>query len=101
LQEVAAAEQQKVRAQAEELHKQQLQEFHRREAEALAQMAPELADPQKGAALRKAVYEYGIKAGYTPDQLSMATARDMVTLWKAQRYDAMQAAKKNVKVVPP
>lgn len=101
LQEVAAAEQQKVRAQAEELHKQQLQEFYRREAEALAQMAPELADPKKGAALRKAVYEYGIKAGYTPDQLSMATARDMVTLWKAQRYDAMQAAKQNVKVVPP
>lgn len=101
LQEVAAAEQQRVRQEQEALQKQQMAEFYRREAEALAQMAPELADPKKGAALRKAVYEYGIKAGYTPEQLSMATARDMVTLWKAQRYDAMQEARKNIKPVPP
>lgn len=101
LQEVAAAEQQKVRSQAEELQRHQVQEFQRQEAQALAEMAPELADPEKGAGLRKAVYEYGLKSGYTPDQLTMASARDMVTLWKAQRYDAMQSAKGKVKVVPP
>lgn len=101
LQEVAAAEQQKVRSQAEELQRQQVQEFQRQEAQALAEMAPELADPKQGAGLRKAVYEYGLKSGYTPDQLTMASARDMVTLWKAQRYDAMQSAKGKVKVVPP
>jgi len=102
LQEVAAAEQQKVREEHEKLQRAQLAEFYKREAEELNRIAPELSAPDdKGKALRKAVWDYAIKVGYTPEQLSMATARDMVTLWKAQRYDAMQEARKNIKPVPP
>jgi hypothetical protein len=101
LQDAAKAEQEKVRLEHKKIADEQAAEFARQQSEILREKAPELADPQKGAGLRKALFEYAVDSGYTPEQLSLASATDMVTLWKAQRYDALQKAKATAKVVPP
>lgn len=89
---------------AEELSRQQqaaMQEVSAHEAQELERLAPELAaKTPKAAEMRKAIHRYGVEQGYTPEMLSQASARDVVTLWKAQQFDAAQKAKANVKTVP-
>lgn len=101
LQELAAAEQAKAREEQGRLQQEQAQAFYREQSQALREMAPELADGEKGARLRKGVFEYAVTQGYTQEQLNMASARDMVTLWKAQRFDAVEKAKSAAKPVAP
>jgi hypothetical protein len=76
------------------------QEYWATEAQELARIAPELADGPKAKETRKAIFGFAQKLGYSPDELEMASAKDMVTLHKAMLYDAQQAAKKAVQVVP-
>jgi hypothetical protein len=100
-QEIAAKEQARIRAEHERVTSAQVEIYQREQAQKLLELAPELAAADdKGKAARKAVYDYGLKAGYTKDQLAQASAADMVTLSKAQKYDAMQAAAKAAKPVP-
>lgn len=99
LQETAAKEQADAQNKLHQLTQQQRTQFYQAEAEALAVLDPELADREKGAPLRKAVFEYASKSGYSPEQLTMASARDLVTLRKAMAYDAAQAAKAKATIV--
>jgi hypothetical protein len=103
LQENAATEQAKVRREHEALSKQQQQTFWTEQAQALKDLAPELAaSTPEAKAHRQAAADYGLKHGYTKAQLDNCTARDLVTLSKAQRYDAAMAAKTTARtVVPP
>jgi len=105
-QEIAAAEQKRVRGELERQQEAQRSQYLQAEAAELQRMATEAGVPvlaastDEGRSMRKAVYEYGIKAGFTAEMLSQASAKDMLTLWKAQQYDAAKAAKSAVKPVP-
>lgn len=99
LQETAAREQADAQGKLQQLSQQQRTQFYQAEAQLLAEMDPELADREKGAPLRKAVFDYASKSGYTSDQLTNASARDLVTLRKAMAYDAAQAAKAKATIV--
>lgn len=101
LQEKARAERAMVAKEYQQHEQVRMQEFHAHEAQELARIAPELAaNTPKAAEMRKAVHKYGVDTGYSPEMLKQASARDIVTLWKAQQFDAAQKAKANVKIVP-
>jgi len=101
LQERAKAERARTAHEHQQLEQARLHEFHAHEAQELARIAPELAaSTPKAVEMRKAVHKYGVETGYTPEMLKQASARDIVTLWKAQQFDAAQKAKANVKIVP-
>lgn len=101
--EVATAEQARVRQERDAEAQRQMETYWQEQAQQLAQLAPELAAGTETArAQRRAVYDYGIKSGYSKEMMDRASALDMVTLWKAQRYDAALAAKTNApKPTPP
>lgn len=101
--EVATAEQARVRQERDAEAQRQMETYWQEQAQQLAQLAPELAAGTETArAQRRAVYDYGLKSGYSKEMMDRASALDMVTLWKAQRYDAALAAKNNApKPAPP
>lgn len=105
-QEVATAEQTRVRAEMAKAQEEQKRAYFAEQSSELARIANEAGIPglaagtDEGRAMRKGVYDYGLKAGYTEDMLSMASAKDMLTLWKAQQYDAAKAAKTVAKPAP-
>jgi hypothetical protein len=98
--EQAGRERQRVAQERETIERNQWAGYMAEQDQVLRQAMPELYS-DKGPALRKQIFEYGQKQGYTPEQLHRASATDVMTLVKAQKYDAIQAAKKNVKPVPP
>lgn len=101
--EVATAEQARVRQERDAEAKAQMETYWQEQAQQLATLAPELAAGTETARnQRRAVYDYGIKSGYSKEMMDRASALDMVTLWKAQRYDAALAAKTTApKPTPP
>lgn len=99
-QDIAKSEQDRIRKEASDREQAAMKQFWSEQQQELQRLAPDLAaDTPQAKATRNAVADYGVKQGYTKEQLEMATARDMVTLWKAQRYDAAMAAKADVKPV--
>lgn len=98
--EVAAKERQKIQAEQKALSDAQFTEFSQNRAEELRAKAPELFGA-KGQEIGKQIQAYASELGYTPEQLRLATANDIITLWKAQKFDAIEAAKKNVRAIPP
>jgi hypothetical protein len=101
LQDKANAERSRVAQEQQQIRDVQMRDFYVHETQELARLAPELAaDTPKAAEMRKAVHKYGVDQGYTPDMLKVASARDLVTLWKASKFDAAEKARANVKVVP-
>lgn len=101
LKDKATAERSRVAQEAARIQEAQQQAYYRAEAEKLAELAPELAaSTPEAAKVRKDIYGFAQKLGYSPDELKMASAKDMITLHKAMLYDAQQAARKAVKVVP-
>lgn len=100
LQERARAERARNAKVYEQHIREQEREYLAEQAQELQRLAPDLAaNTLKAAEMRKAIHKYGVDSGYTPEMLSQASARDIVTLWKAQQFDAAQKAKANVKVV--
>jgi hypothetical protein len=99
--DLAGKERARVQAEMEQATQQQRRAFVQEQTEILRQVAPELLDGESGNQKRKQILEYGMKLGYSAEQLHGASANDIVTLWKAQKYDAIEAAKKQVKTVPP
>lgn len=99
--EIAAREQAVVRAEHERISKAQYDAYQQEQAKKLSELAPEIAaNDDKGKALRKAIFEYATKIGYSKDQLMGASAIDVVTLSKARKYDAMLSARASAKPVP-
>lgn len=99
-QDIAIAEQQRVRAEQQAAIEASQKQYWADQANQLRELAPELgSNDAKGAEARRAVYAYASELGYSKEQLSQASALDMVTLWKAQRYDAAMKAKAQAKPV--
>lgn len=88
------AEKQQAKEQAER------QQFEQEQKQELVKLLPEIADPVEGPKLAQAIYAYGQELGYDTETLGEALARDLVTLDKARRWDAAQAAAKAAKAKP-
>jgi hypothetical protein len=100
LKELAGKERQRVQAEYWRVSQAREAQFHLEREQRLREIAPELFS-EKGHETGKQIQQYATKSGYTLEQLKAATAVDIMTLWKAQRFDAIEAAKKGVKTVPP
>ncbi len=61
-------------------------DFVKAEEAKLAEVAPELADPEKGAERRKAVSEFLQSQGFAPAQLANITASELAIAHDAMRY---------------
>jgi hypothetical protein len=100
LRELAGKEREKVQRETDQTLAAMRDQFHRERSTQLRELAPELFGA-KGQEIGKQIQEYATTNGYSVEQLKAASATDIMTLWKAQKYDAIEAAKKSVKTVPP
>lgn len=73
--------------------------FMQREAAQLAEVAPDLADPEKGSERKKELGQYLAKQGVTTDQLKWASAGELALAYKAMMYDRLQAQPAHAKSV--
>lgn len=98
---IAAKERERVQAEARAIEEQQQRAWVIEQTETLRTLAPDLltSDGKFDKGKFQQIQDYGVKAGYSPQQLANASAIDVLTLWKAQRFDAIEAAKKAVKPV--
>lgn len=99
LKELAAKEREKIGKEQANIADAMHRQFQAEKEQQLREIAPELFG-KDGNKLGRQIQEYATQHGYTVQQLKAASATDIVTLWKAQRFDAIEAAKKNVKTVP-
>jgi hypothetical protein len=60
----------------------------------LAEIAPDLVDPEKGQERRTAVTKYLMDDGFAPDAIRDISAREMRLAYKAMRWDHAEAALK-------
>jgi hypothetical protein len=91
------AERQRIAEQQRQEQQQQLGSVIQAEARKLAEFLPEYADPEKGEAIRRSLREFGMKAGFSEQELSSVyDSRHVLTLYKAMQYDKLQAAKPSI-----
>ena len=91
------AERQRIAEQQRQEQQQQLGSVIQAEARKLAEALPEYADPEKGEAIRRSLREFGMKAGFSEQELSSVyDSRHVLTLYKAMQYDKLQAAKPSI-----
>ena len=63
----------------------------------LAEAIPEYADPQKGEVTRRELREFGLKLGFSEQELSgVYDSRQVLTLWKAMQYDKLVSSKPGI-----
>lgn len=98
--QIAQMRQQEQLAQQQAQEQAERQQFEQEQKQELVKLLPEIADPVEGPKLAQAIYAYGQEIGYDTDILGEAMARDLVTLDKARRWDAAQAAAKAAKAKP-
>lgn len=88
------AERQRIAMQQEQERQEQLGSVIQAEARKLAEIIPEYADPQKGDALKRDLREFGLKVGFSEQELAgVYDSRAVLTLWKAMQYDKLQSSK--------
>ena len=88
------AERQRIAEQQERERQEQLGSVIQAEARKLAEIIPEYADPQKGDALKRDLREFGLKVGFSEQELAgVYDSRAVLTLWKAMQYDKLQSSK--------
>lgn len=88
------AERQRIAQQQEQERQEQLSHVIQAEARKLAEVIPEYADPKKGEAMRRELREFGLKVGFSDQELAgVYDSRAVVTLWKAMQYDKLQSSK--------
>ena len=91
------AERQRIAAEQERDRHEQLGKVVQAEARKLAEAIPEFADPEKGESIRKQLREFGVKAGFSEQELAnVYDSRAVLTLWKAMQYDKLQSAKPGI-----
>jgi len=98
--EIAVKEREKIQKEQASIASAMDHQYQLEKEQQLREVAPELFGPN-GNKIGQEIQVYAKKLGYKPEQLRAASANDIMTLWKAQRFDAIEAAKKNVKTVPP
>ena len=88
------AERQRIAQQQEQERQEQLSSVIQAEARKLAEIIPDYADPKKGEAMRRELREFGLKVGFSDQELAgVYDSRAVVTLWKAMQYDKLQSSK--------
>jgi hypothetical protein len=91
------AEQARIADQQQREQQEQLGQVVQAESRKLAEVIPEYADPQKGETLRRELREFGIKAGFSDQELAnVYDSRAVITLYKAMQYDKLQSAKPGI-----
>jgi hypothetical protein len=91
------AERQRIAQQQDKERQEQLSSVVQAEARKLAEAIPDYADPQKGEAMRRELREFGVKAGFSDQELAnVYDSRAVLTLWKAMQYDKLQSAKPGI-----
>lgn len=88
------AQQEQARLQARQAQEAQaqLRKVVEEDHKVLIEKVPEWKDPAKWDQAKKQLRDYGIKLGYTQEQLDQVYhARDVLVLEKARRYDALMA----------
>jgi len=91
------AEQARIYEQQQREQQEQLGQVVQAESRKLAEVIPEYADPQKGETLRRELREFGVKAGFSEQELAnVYDSRAVLTLWKAMQYDKLQSAKPGI-----
>jgi len=91
------AEQARIYDQQQREQQEQLGQVVQAESRKLAEVIPEYADPQKGETLRRELREFGVKAGFSEQELAnVYDSRAVLTLWKAMQYDKLQSAKPGI-----
>ena len=91
------AEQARIAEQQQREQQEQLGQVVQAESRKLAEVIPEYADPQKGEALRRELREFGLKAGFSDQELAnVYDSRAVLTLYKAMQYDKLQSAKPSI-----
>ena len=91
------AEQARIYDQQQREQQEQLGQVVQAESRKLAEVIPEYADPQKGETLRRELREFGIKAGFSDQELAnVYDSRAVLTLYKAMQYDKLQSAKPSI-----
>ena len=88
------AERQRIAEQQERERQEELGKVIQAEARKLAEAIPDYADPKKGEAMRRELREFGLKVGFSDQELAgVYDSRAVVTLWKAMQYDKLQSSK--------
>jgi len=91
------AEQARIAEQQQREQQEQLGQVVQAESRKLAEVIPEYADPQKGETLRRELREFGLKAGFSDQELAnVYDSRAVLTLYKAMQYDKLQSAKPGI-----
>jgi len=91
------AEQARIYDQQQREQQEQLGQVVQAESRKLAEVIPEYADPQKGETLRRELREFGLKAGFSDQELAnVYDSRAVLTLYKAMQYDKLQSAKPGI-----
>ena len=91
------AEQARIYDQQQREQQEQLGQVVQAESRKLAEVIPEYADPQKGETLRRELREFGVKAGFSEQELAnVYDSRAVLTLYKAMQYDKLQSAKPGI-----
>ena len=91
------AEQARIADQQQREQQEQLGQVVQAESRKLAEVIPEYADPQKGETLRRELREFGLKAGFSDQELAnVYDSRAVLTLYKAMQYDKLQSAKPGI-----
>lgn len=91
------AEQARIAEQQQREQQEQLGQVVQAESRKLAEVIPDYADPQKGETLRRELREFGLKAGFSDQELAnVYDSRAVLTLYKAMQYDKLQSAKPSI-----
>lgn len=91
------AERQRIAEQQQQERQEQLGQVIQAEARKLAEALPEYADPQKGEVTRRELREFGLKLGFSEQELSgVYDSRQVLALWKAMQYDKLVSSKPGI-----
>jgi len=91
------AERQRIAEQQQQERQEQLGQVIQAEARKLAEAIPEYADPQKGEIARRELREFGLKLGFSEQELSgVYDSRQVLALWKAMQYDKLVSSKPGI-----
>lgn len=91
------AERQRIAEQQQQERQEQLGQVIQAESRKLAEAIPEYADPQKGEVTRRELREFGLKLGFSDQELSgIYDSRQVLTLYKAMQYDKLQSSKPGI-----
>ncbi len=91
------AERQRIAEQQQQERQEQLGQVIQAESRKLAEAIPEYADPQKGEVTKRELREFGLKLGFSDQELSgIYDSRQVLTLYKAMQYDKLQSSKPGI-----